>query len=287
MRSIAEFIMRGRMQAMLVVAIMVFPDLFWIGAAAASLVLLRRGINQVLPIALVGLVIGLVSWYFDKPLPFFVLISALVLAYVLRITVSWVYVLVVSVLLSIVCYWIFYFYPTHLMVMMTISFAQQLPNILQESNQITAEQSIEMVKVTTPMVIPLFYTIGMQGLAIVSLMLGRYWQSLLYNPGGFWNEFYQLRIPIGIMTALVIGMLIVPSILNSLLVLTFLCSIPLAFAGLSLVHTMLAKSGMNMGIVIFYTLFIIAFLAFYPLLVILAIIDSFLNLRKIPSKVSS
>lgn len=287
MRSIAEFIMRGRVQAALAVAIMVLPGLFWLGAAAASLVLLRKGINQALPIAVIGLVIGLISWYFDKPIPFFVFVSTLVLAHVLRMTVSWVYVLIVSVLLSVCCYWIFYFYPTQLMVMMTASFAQHFPNILQETYQITAEQSIEMVKLTAPIFVPLVYTIGVQYLSIVSLILGRYWQALLYNPGGFRNEFYQLRIPIGIMTALVIGMLIVPSLMDSFVVLTSTCSVPLALAGLSLVHSTLAKAGMKMGIVMFYILLIIAFYVFYPLLIILAIIDSFLNLRKLPDKVTS
>jgi len=49
MRALAEFIMRGRMQAIVVVAgSAALPMLFWLSAAAGSLVLLRRGLNDAL-----------------------------------------------------------------------------------------------------------------------------------------------------------------------------------------------------------------------------------------------
>lgn len=47
MRALASFIMRGRVQATLVVVISaVLPLLFWLSAAAGSLVLLRRGFKD-------------------------------------------------------------------------------------------------------------------------------------------------------------------------------------------------------------------------------------------------
>jgi hypothetical protein len=46
MRALAEFIMRGRVQATLVVAgCAALPLLYWLGAAAGCLVLLRRGLR--------------------------------------------------------------------------------------------------------------------------------------------------------------------------------------------------------------------------------------------------
>lgn len=287
MRSIAEFVMRGRMQATLAVAIMVVPGLFWFGAAIASLVLLRKGANQAISVGMVGLVIGLVSWYFERPTPLLVLLGALVLAQTLRITISWVYVLLVSVLISVGCYWLFYLNPTNQMAEMVTVAIAQFPEMLQQTYQITPEQSVAMAKIAAPIVIPLMYAIGIQLLSIVSLLVARYWQALLYNSGGFREEFYQLRMPIGVMTALVIGMLIVPNLIDSLVVLTFACSIPLVFAGLSLIHALFAKAQMNVGIVVFYIMFIVAIYVFYPLLVILAIVDSFLNLRKLPTKSAS
>ena len=47
MRRLAEFIMRGRVQAIVVMVFAaVVPMMFWLSAAAASLVLLRRGLNN-------------------------------------------------------------------------------------------------------------------------------------------------------------------------------------------------------------------------------------------------
>ena len=60
MRALASFIMRGRMQATLVVVISaVLPLLFWLSAAAGSLVLLRRGFRDATSVIVGGLLLGL------------------------------------------------------------------------------------------------------------------------------------------------------------------------------------------------------------------------------------
>lgn len=59
MRALAEFIMRGRMQAILVVGVAAaLPMLFWLSAAAGSLVLLRRGLNDALSVLVWAIVAG-------------------------------------------------------------------------------------------------------------------------------------------------------------------------------------------------------------------------------------
>ena len=62
MRALAEFIMRGRMQATLVVAgCATLPLLYWLGAAAGSLVLLRRGLTDALGVLSLGLLPALIG----------------------------------------------------------------------------------------------------------------------------------------------------------------------------------------------------------------------------------
>lgn len=62
MRAIAEFIMRGRMQATLVVAAAAaLPLLFWLSAAASALVLLRRGMQDAVTIV-VWAVLPALAW---------------------------------------------------------------------------------------------------------------------------------------------------------------------------------------------------------------------------------
>ena len=62
MRALADYIMRGRMQATLVVAAAAaLPMLFWLSAAAGSLVLLRRGLSDALSI-LVWALLPALAW---------------------------------------------------------------------------------------------------------------------------------------------------------------------------------------------------------------------------------
>jgi hypothetical protein len=70
MRALAEFIMRGRVQATFVVVISaVLPLLFWLSAAAGSLVLLRRGSGRFIGHRL-GLLPAMVWWYLGDPSTF-------------------------------------------------------------------------------------------------------------------------------------------------------------------------------------------------------------------------
>ena len=68
MRALAEFIMRGRMQAIFVVAgAAALPMLFWLSAAAGSLVLLRRGLSDALGVLVWAVLPALAWWYFGDP----------------------------------------------------------------------------------------------------------------------------------------------------------------------------------------------------------------------------
>ena len=91
MRAIAEFIMRGRMQATLVVAgCAILPLLYWLGAAAGCLVLLRRGLKDAIGVLALGLLPALIWWlYSDDPRALLVLLGSSSLALVLRASESW------------------------------------------------------------------------------------------------------------------------------------------------------------------------------------------------------
>lgn len=91
MRALAEFIMRGRMQAIFVVAgAAALPMLFWLSAAAGSLVLLRRGLNDALSVLVWAVIPALAWWYFGDPRTLLVLLGSLGLALLLRSHASWV-----------------------------------------------------------------------------------------------------------------------------------------------------------------------------------------------------
>ena len=101
MRAMANFIMRGRVQATLVVVgCAALPLLFWLSAAAGCLVLLRRGLSDAVGILAWALLPALVWWYFGEPRTLMVLLGSLGLAALLRASESWVRVLLVSVALG-------------------------------------------------------------------------------------------------------------------------------------------------------------------------------------------
>ena len=114
------------------------------------------------------------------------------------------------------------------------------------------------------------------------MLLARYWQAALYNPGGFGQEFKRLRLPAVIVFPLVFSMLLAPSLGIQAAILTPVCSVPLVFAGLAVVHGLVAKYrsgnfwliGLYIGIVLFTQLT-------YPLLMVLAIVDSVFDFRGI------
>src|SRR5690606_7909407 len=63
MRGLAEYIMRGRREATLAVAIAGWiPLLLWFSAAALALVMLRRGLSDSLPVLASGLLRAVVWW---------------------------------------------------------------------------------------------------------------------------------------------------------------------------------------------------------------------------------
>ncbi len=102
MRRLAEFIMRGRVQAIVVMVFAaVVPMMFWLSAAAASLVLLRRGLNNSLSLIIWAVLPALMWAYLDDPRPLLGVLGALGLAQVLRVTSSWSKVLLASILIGV------------------------------------------------------------------------------------------------------------------------------------------------------------------------------------------
>ena len=103
MRALAEFIMRGRMQATLVVVgSAALPLLFWLSAAAGSLVLLRRGMNDAFGILIWALLPAVTWWVLGDPSILLIMVGTLLLAQVLRASGSWMRTLLASVVLGVV-----------------------------------------------------------------------------------------------------------------------------------------------------------------------------------------
>jgi hypothetical protein len=116
--------------------------------------------------------------------------------------------------------------------------------------------------------------------AVLALVLGRWWQALLYNPGGFRQEFQQLRMPLPLAA---VGMLLWVGCLvtEGLAFWGALIALPMTVAGIALVHWLADKRGWGKGVLIaFYVLLVIAALPLAGFLCGLALIDSWIDIRK-------
>lgn len=120
----------------------------------------------------------------------------------------------------------------------------------------------------------------LQIVTLLSLMLARYWQAALYNPGGFGGEFRALRFPPVVAIMLLVGMLLGPSLGAQFAVLTPLCSVPLVFAGVALMHGLVAQGRLpRFWLVGLYVTLVLFMQLIYPLLAVLAIVDSLFDFR--------
>ena len=281
MRALAEFIMRGRMQATLVVAgSAALPLLFWLSAAAGCLVLLRRG-SDALSVLGVGVLSALVSWHYLKdPTALIVLLGTCGLALVLRAGHTWNRALLVSVavglLIAVSLGTVFSSFTETL----AQTFEQVLPLAMGE---VYEKFSADQKAILTALAVPLSFistAVSLQVFCVLCLILGRYWQALLYNPGGFGREFRAIRLPKSVALSLLAVMCVAPFFGLHALVLLPLCSVPLFFAGLALVHGLVAQKRLaGFWLVGIYVTLVPFMHLLGPLLVVLAIVDSLIDFR--------
>lgn len=118
---------------------------------------------------------------------------------------------------------------------------------------------------------------------LFGLFLGRWWQSVLYNPGGFRQEFLSLnthpRLAIGSIAVVVIALLSSGVISEIFWNITILLFVLYVFIGAAVLHTVFASMKLSRYMVpMFYlTLFLIPH-AMLPVAIV-GLSDAWLNLR--------
>jgi hypothetical protein len=281
MRALAEFIMRGRMQATLVVVVSAaLPLLFWLSAAAGCLVLLRRGLSDALGILVWALLPAIGWWYFGEPRTLLVLLGALGLALVLRANPSWNRVLLCCVALGLVYGLVLGAVFREPIEAMALELQKLMPQMLDGVHQqMSVDERARLDSLIAPVLTGLIAAL-LQIVSLLSLMLGRFWQAQLYNPGGFGREFRALRLPIPLAMLLLGCMLLGPNLGPQMAMLTPLSSVPLVFAGIALLHGLVAQGRLGkFWLVGLYITLLLFMQLTYPLLVVLAIVDSLFDFR--------
>jgi len=274
MRFLAEYVMRGRLQAIMVTAVtallslMLLP-LAYLSGAAVGLVTLRVGPQQgvqviagaLLALALLSGVIlrdplpsvgfALVLW-----LPVWVLAANLRrsadLARAVKLAAVFGVMLVVGIYLATdnpTAWW-----------------KDALLRMLDPALEGAAKERIDEMSEAVTQVAGLMTGLmgGLMGLTLLGcLFIARWWQALLYNPGGFRGEFHQLRLGRSFSLAtLGVGTLLLVSSSDSMPIATDLLLVMVMLfmmQGLAVSHSLVATAGANTGwLVALYLLLVFA-----------------------------
>jgi len=293
MKAMAEYAMRGRFHATALASLfamlsLILPPLSYISGALVALVTMRRGISEGAVIAVISaVVLTLVaqlstgSMVIGFVFAIMVWLPVWILSIVLRQTVSMMLTVSVAALIAAIAVVGF-----HVMVTDTLSWwlniIDQLAASISKSGGDATHFEVmreNIAQFMTGLMATAFF-LSM----ILSLFLGRWWQAILYNPGGFKTEFHAFRLD---KTAAIVGSLIliwasVNSVPGSLAIdLSFVVSVFGSVAGLALIHHFVAVRQMNRAWII--TLYLLLMFVAPQLLLILAIVgfaDAWLDIRR-------
>ena len=282
MRAIAEFVMRGRYQAMGVslISASLPPPFSWLSPMVINLVILRKGIGEGALTLLAGslpLVAVLVLYQNINPLVG--LVGTACLALVLRLTVSLEFTLVIAVVASIIGSLIFEFTAIDVINNRAVDYLTMLRNFKAGSDS-AAGMILPTVQETRDSVSG-FFAMGLAFSMIAFLGMARWWQSLLYNPGGFGQEFRVLRLSPQFSGVLVLALLLL-GLAASTGIWGFLrwwplLVLPLLLASAGFVHWFVAEKKLSgIWLIGFYLVLIVM----SHLVAVLALFDSWLDLRK-------
>lgn len=292
MKALATFVMRGRSTAALVAAaaavlFWLFPPFLIVSGATVALVTLRRGAVEGAwlmalagfgAVALTGLALGTL-WPMLDVLPACWL-SVWLLAVVLRATVSLSRTFQAAALLSLLGVAGFYLALGDPAVWWggVLGQWEQALTPLAPADRTTLDQLLALLKEWAPYLPG--QAVGAALLFVLAgLLLGRWQQALLFNPGGFQPEFHQLRLgrPLAVLTLMLLGAALWsawPPLTNLMLVLSLLYTVQ----GIALVHAVAFKRRLSPAwLLLFYLLLLVPALS--QLVMALGVADAWADFR--------
>lgn len=292
MLFLARFILRGQSQAALVAATMailglILPPAAWISAAAIVLVtLVHDPKSGLITLALSSVGAAIFSYLiFATPqvAVMFVLLAwlpAWLMASVLRQTVSLAYSLQILTIIGLFAVVVLYvLFPNF-----GEFWREPLDQIVVQLAEQSSEFSLAELKQTEDWVIEflpgLFVSSIMFG-SMVSLFLGRWWQAVYYNPGGFAKEFQSLNL--GKISALVAAtIMLIASFVSSVFTIALVTVVFILYGmqALSLVHAVINIRQVNSAwlVMIYLIMFFIPHVVL--LLMFASFVDPWLDIRK-------
>ncbi len=292
MKALAAFIMKGRMQAVMVASVftvlaLLITPLGIAGSAVVALVVLRKGAREgLLVVALGGAALAILGMLlFGQPLSLAIAgallwLPMLVLGEVLRATRSLRLVIELAVLLGALIIGVQYLLLDDV-VLFWSGILEEYSSQMMDASVVSDADRKAMVADVAP------WMAGGMGAAwflqlALSLFLARSWQAALYNPGGFAEELRQLRFGRWLLI-LVPLLLVVGSLSDAPGFVSQLALVGMAaffLQGVALVHGLVREFKGNQGWLIgFYVLLVIGMPASFTAVSAAGFADGWLNFR--------
>ncbi len=268
MRALAEFIMRGRLQAGAVAVLGYIVPL--LAPIAVAFVTLHKGAFEGTLILFLGLSPALLSLVFGEGASVVVwvtllsLFSVYVPALVLRFSISLSLTIVSSVLVATV------------LSGLIVSFAPEvIQRFIDALTAMLTQQGVTDVTVSAADIAGLIaYSLALN--SVLGVLLGRWFQALAFNPGGFGDEFRELRLGYIVPVVCFVGWALVTYSGSGLGWWANVFAVPLLLKTLAIAHSVAkAKDIATPWLVLFY---IVAF-NFISLAVIIGLADTWFNFR--------
>jgi len=289
---LARFILKGQSQAALVAATMailglILPPAAWISAAAIVLVtLVHDPKSGLITLAFASVGAAIFSYLiFGTPLiaVMFVLLAwlpAWLMASVLRQTVSLAYSLQILTIIGLFAVTVLYMLFPNFGEFWREPLEQIVVQLAEQSNDF----SLAELKQTEDWVIKFLPGLFVSSIvfgSMVSLFLGRWWQAVYYNPGGFAKEFQSLDL--GKISALVaVTIMLIASLVNSVFTIALVTVVFILYGmqALSLVHAAINIRQVNSA----WLVMIYVTMLFIPQVILLlmfaSFVDPWLNIRQ-------
>jgi hypothetical protein len=298
MQFLAAYVLKGRMQAVMVTAVMailalLLPPFSYLSGATVVLITLRHGLQAGLQLSLLAAAaVALLMMVLQLPPQLsgvFLLVLWLpvwALAMSLRRTASPVRSIVLATVFGLMVLLGFYLAidnPTdwwlQLLRQLMEPMLQQVP--AEDMPQVEANMAELAAQMSGVM------AAGMVASLLGCLLLGRWWQALLFNPGGFGEEFRQLRLG----QALSLGAVVLvvayllwqlgeagsAGILRDLLALV---QVGFALQGAAVAHALVRSNGGRRGWLVTLYLMLLLFMGQTVLLLaMVGVLDNWLDFR--------
>lgn len=302
MRAIASYIMKGPMQAVLVavvcgaLSLILFP-FSHLSGAVIGLVVLRQGMKQGAIVLVASIVVTAIIAVISLGEPYYAIgfatlvwIPIWLLAGVLRNTISLNKTLLFSILIGWVVIIATYMVLDDPAVWWHDTVINPLFEPVLEQPDVDDEQRMMLQQYLEQAAEKMtgFLAVFIMFFHVFTLIIARWWQSLLYNPGGFRTEFCELKF--GKPLALTLAVFAVLTALSmgtfSIMAGQFAMVMFALFAlqGLAIAHSVAAKLSASTALLV--GVYVVLFL-FWQFIALAGLLDNWLDLRNLFNKKSA